>query len=224
MRWRSTPRASSRARPSRRHCQSPGGPTGATDVTPAGPVRCSWARHDELREYHDEEWGVPQHDGARLFELLTLEGAQAGLSWLTVLRRRASYRHAFADFDVQRVARFSPKHVERLVSDASIIRHRGKIESTVANAVAVRALQADGQSLDSLLWSFVGGRAFQRDWASEPAFRALSTESTAMSAELKRRGFRFVGPTTCYSLMQAAGLVNDHQEGCFRYRQIRDLG
>jgi DNA-3-methyladenine glycosylase I len=192
-------------------------------VAPDSPVRCSWAEHDELWEYHDAEWGVPQHDDARLFELLTLEGAQAGLSWLTVLRRRASYRRAFCDFDVQRVARFTNEDVERLVSDASIIRHRGKIESTVANAVAVRALQADGQSLDSLLWSFVGRRALQHDWASSPAFRSLNPESTAMSVELKRRDFRFVGPTTCYSLMQAAGLVNDHQEGCFRYQPVRSL-
>lgn len=193
-------------------------------MTTARHVRCPWAENEELREYHDDEWGVPQRDDAKLFELLTLEGAQAGLSWLTVLRRRTNYRRAFADFDAARVARFTPKDVDRLVADASIIRHRGKIESTVANAVALGALQASGQRLHALLWSFVGGTPLQHDWTTESVLRSSSPESKRMSVELKRLGFRFVGPTTCYSLMQAAGLVNDHRDTCFRYREVRSLG
>jgi len=192
-------------------------------MTSAGPPRCSWAEGKEMQAYHDVEWGMPLHDGSRLFELLTLEGAQAGLSWLTILRRRPGYRRAFAGFDAHQVARFTPADVERLVSDTAIIRHRGKIESAVANAAAILAIEADGESLDSLLWSFVGGHALQHDWSSDTVMHSSSTESTAMSVALKRRGFRFVGPTTCYSLMQAAGLVNDHQETCFRYQAIRSM-
>ncbi|MGH9020009.1 MAG: DNA-3-methyladenine glycosylase I [Acidimicrobiales bacterium] len=177
-----------------------------------------------MREYHDVEWGVPLHEESALFELITLEGAQAGLSWHTVLRRRAGYRTAFSNFDAKRVARFTPDDVERLMSDTSIIRHRAKIESTIANARAVLDLGVRGDDLDSLLWSFVGGNARQHDWSSEPTLRSSSPESKAMSAELKRRGFRFVGPTTCYALMQAAGLVNDHQDSCFRFGEVGALG
>jgi len=192
-------------------------------MTSAGPLRCSWADGEEMQAYHDVEWGVPLHDGSGLFELLTLEGAQAGLSWLTILRRRPGYRRAFANFDAHEVARFTPADIERLVSDTAIIRHRGKIESAVANAAAILAIEADGESLDSLLWSFVGSHALHHDWSSDTVMHSSSTESMAMSVALKRRGFRFVGPTTCYSLMQAAGLVNDHQESCFRYQEIRSM-
>ena len=179
-------------------------------------VRCPWAEHDDLREYHDTEWGVPHHGDAQLFELLTLEGAQAGLSWLTVLRRRDGYRNAFEGFDPERVARFSATDIDRLLSDKSIIRHRGKIESTVTNAVAIVELGTSQESLDSLLWSFVDGRTIQHDWRKDRSLLSSSPASKAMSIELKRRGFRFVGSTTCYSLMQAAGLVNDHLSSCFR--------
>jgi DNA-3-methyladenine glycosylase I len=179
-------------------------------------TRCAWAEHEELVDYHDLEWGVPEHDEHRLFELLTLEGAQAGLSWLIVLRRRAGYRAAFADFDPSVVARYSPADVDRLVAEANVVRHRGKIESTIANAVALLDLHAAGDRLDTLLWSFVDGRPRRHDWTAGERLPASTPESTALSRELKRRGFRFVGPTTCYALMQAAGLVDDHHPTCFR--------
>jgi DNA-3-methyladenine glycosylase I len=193
-----------------------GGMTDRATVT-----RCSWAEHADLQAYHDEEWGVPVHDDVRLFELLTLEGAQSGLSWLTVLRRRDGYRSAFAGFDPATVARFTDADVERLLEDPGVIRHRGKIESTVSNAAAVVALQQAGDSLDALLWSFVDGRPTTPGRPSGATLPASTPVSAALSQELKRRGFRFVGPTTCYSLMQAAGLVNDHQPDCFRSTELR---
>lgn len=176
-----------------------------------------------MRAYHDEEWGVPQHDDDRLFELLTLEGAQAGLSWLTILKRRPGYVKAFKDFNPTAVARFTDGDVERLLENVDIIRHRGKIESTINNAGAVVALQRSGSSLDELLWSFVDHEPLQRDWTRDPHVPASTPAAVRMSKELKKRGFRFVGPTTCYSLMQAAGLVNDHSPDCFRYAQVRAL-
>jgi DNA-3-methyladenine glycosylase I len=176
-----------------------------------------------MQAYHDEEWGVPQHDDAKLFELLTLEGAQAGLSWLTILKRRPGYVKAFKRFNPKSVAAFTPNDVERLLEDVDIIRHRGKIESTINNAGAVLTLQKGGSSLNELLWSFVENKPLQRDWMHDPNIPASSAEATLMSKELKKRGFRFVGPTTCYALMQAAGLVNDHDPKCFRYAQVRKL-
>jgi DNA-3-methyladenine glycosylase I len=176
-----------------------------------------------MRTYHDEEWGVPQHDDAKLFELLTLEGAQAGLSWLTILKRRPGYVKAFKKFNPKSVAAFTSTDVARLLEDVDIIRHRGKIESTINNAGAVVSLQKSGSSLDELLWSFVDHTPRQRDWAHDPHVPASTPEAALMSKELKKRGFRFVGPTTCYSLMQAAGLVNDHIPQCFRYAQVRKL-
>lgn len=176
--------------------------------------RCPWALGDPLLvAYHDEEWGVPEHDERRLFELLTLEGAQAGLSWLTVLRKREGYRRAFAGFDPERVARFGAADVERLAADPGIVRHRGKIESTIANARAVLELRADG-GLPELVWRSVGGRTLDRRAATLADVPAETAESRALSRELKRRGFRFVGPTTCYAFMQAAGLVDDHVAAC----------
>jgi len=186
-------------------------------------MRCSWAEGEEMRSYHDEEWGVPLHDDAKLFELLTLEGAQAGLSWLTILKRRPGYVRAFKKFNPKAVAAFSDADVERLLENVDIIRHRGKIESTITNAGAVLDLQKNGSSLDQLLWSFVGNRPLQRNWTRDPTIPASTPEATLMSKELKKRGFRFVGPTTCYSLMQAAGLVNDHNPKCFRYVEVRRL-
>ncbi len=177
-----------------------------------------------MRAYHDEEWGVPVHDERRLFELVTLEGAQAGLSWLTILRRRDGYRKAFADFDPERVARFSDKKVDRLLLDEGIIRHRGKIESTISNAKAVLALRKSGRSLDGVLWSFVDGLPRQHDWKRDPAIHASTPEAVRMSKELKKLGFRFVGPTTCYAMMQATGLVNDHHPSCFRCAEVARLG
>jgi DNA-3-methyladenine glycosylase I len=167
--------------------------------------------------YHDDEWGVPLHGERELFELLTLEGAQAGLSWSTILRKREGYRVAFEGFDPERVARFTERDVERLLADPGIVRNRLKVESTVANARA--ALELAG-GLDELLWSFVGGSPKVNRFATLAEIPAETPESKAMSKELKRRGFRFVGPTVCYAFMQAAGLVNDHTVDCFRYRDL----
>ena len=183
-------------------------------------TRCSWAEHDELRAYHDTEWGVPVHDDDRLFELLTLEGAQAGLSWLIVLRRRDGYRTAFSDFDPDVVARYTEEAVDRLVDEPGIIRHRGKIESVVSNATAVLELRRAGRSLHELVWSFVDGRPIVREWPDDDPLPASTPVASAMSKELKKLGFRFVGPTTCYAFMQAAGLVNDHHPACFRRDEL----
>ena len=182
----------------------------------AGPTRCGWAGDEPLMAaYHDEEWGVPSHDPRHLFELLTLEGAQAGLSWSTILRKREGYRRAFAGFDAGRVARFGRADVERLLGDAGIVRNRAKIESTIGNAKAILALD---EPFPDLLWRFVGGEPKVNRPRTLAEIPAETPESRALSRELKRRGFRFVGPTICYALMQAAGLVDDHLTGCFRAR------
>jgi len=167
--------------------------------------------------YHDKEWGVPSHDRRHLFEMLVLEGAQAGLSWSTILRKREGYRQAFADWDVAKIAAFGPKDVERLMGDAGIVRNRLKIESAIANAQAVLALE---ETLDDLLWRFAGGEPKQNRFRKLADVPAETPESKAMSKELKRRGFRFVGPTVCYAFMQACGLVNDHTTDCFRYTEV----
>ena len=170
--------------------------------------------------YHDEEWGVPLHEDRGLFELLTLEGAQAGLSWSTILRKRDGYRLAFAGFDPEVVASFGPEQVERVLADPGIVRNRLKVESTISNARAVLAAQEELGSLDALLWSFVDGEPVVNRWRGHGQIPAETPLSKAMSKELKRRGFRFVGPTVLYAFMQAAGLVNDHVVDCFRYRQL----
>ena len=183
--------------------------------------RCPWAEASDLEvAYHDEEWGVPQRDDDRLFEMLTLEGAQAGLSWSTILGKREGYRRAFADFEIAKVARFSPKRVERILADPGVVRHRGKIESTVSNARAALAVQAELGTLNSFLWGFVDNEPIQNRWKKTGDTPAETPVSKAMSKELKRRGFRFVGPTTCYALMQAAGMVNDHLVFCFRHAEV----
>ena len=181
-------------------------------------TRCPWVPEEipEYVAYHDEEWGLPTHDERRLFELLVLEGAQAGLSWLTILRKREGYRSCFADFDLDAVARFGARDVERLMGDPGIVRNRAKIEAAIGNAKA--ALELGG--LDAFLWSFVGGRPLQNSWKKLGEVPAEIAESKAMSKELKGRGFRFVGPTICYAFMQAAGLVNDHVVSCFRYAAL----
>lgn len=179
--------------------------------------RCAWAGTDPLMVgYHDVEWGTPTRDDRRLYELLTLEGAQAGLSWTTILKKREGYRQAFAGFDPAVVAEFGPDDVDRLVQDASIVRHRGKIESTVDNAGAVLAVQSEFGSLAAHVWSFVADTPMVNDWRELDELPSTSTEATALSKDLKRRGFRFVGPTTMYAFMQAAGLVDDHVLTCFR--------
>ena len=186
------------------------------------PARCEWAPEGDplYLAYHDEEWGVPSHDECHLYEMLTLEGAQAGLSWATILRKREGYREAFSGFDAERVARFGRRDVERLLADPGIVRNRLKVESTVANARAVLALREAGESLADLLWSFVGGEPRRNTWRALADLPAQTDESRAMSRELKRRGFRFVGPTVCYSLMQATGMVNDHVVSCFRHAEV----
>ena len=185
------------------------------------PERCAWCGTDPLYvAYHDTEWGVPSHDDRHLFEMLVLEGAQAGLSWITVLRKREHYRRVFADFDAERVARYTDEDVARLLADPGIVRNRLKVEAAIANARAVLAARERFGSLDALVWRFVEGmpqEGARRALADVPAATA---ESQAMSRELKRLGFRFVGPTVCYAFMQAVGMVNDHVEGCFRQREI----
>ncbi len=172
-----------------------------------------------MRAYHDEEWGVPSHDDRHLFELLTLEGAQAGLSWSTILHKRAGYRQAFAAFDPHALVRFSAKDVERLLADPRIVRNRLKVESTISNAKSVLALQEELGSLDAYLWNFVEGAPIVGHWQKLAEIPAETAESRALSKDLKRRGFRFVGPTICYAFMQAVGLVDDHVVDCFRSAQ-----
>ena len=184
-------------------------------------VRCAWCAGDPLLvEYHDAEWGVPSTDDRHLFELLTLEGAQAGLSWITILKKRDGYRAAFAGFDVEKVARFDARRVAALRDDAQIVRNRAKIESTVGNARAVLALREEGRTLSGFLWGFVDGRPVQNAYAATDEIPAETAQSRAMSAGLKKRGFKFCGPTICYAFMQAAGLVNDHVVGCFRHAEL----
>ena len=183
------------------------------------PARCEWAPEGDpaYLAYPDEEWGVPVHDDRGLFEMLTLEGAQAGLSWATILHKRDGYREAFAGFDPAKVARFNPRKVERLLQDPSIVRNRLKVESTVANARATIVVQEEVGSLDAYLWSFVGGAPIVNRWRRLSEIPSQSDLSGAMSKDLKKRGFRFVGPTVCYAFMQATGMVNDHVVSCFRY-------
>ena len=183
--------------------------------------RCAWCGTDPLYvAYHDTEWGVPNHDDRHLFEMLVLEGAQAGLSWITILRKREHYRRAFDGFDAERVARYGEADLARLLADAGIVRNRLKIESAVANARATLAAQERFGSLDALLWRFAEGSAPTAPPRSLAEIPAQTAASQAMSRELKRLRFRFVGPTVCYAFMQAVGMVNDHVEGCFRQREI----
>jgi DNA-3-methyladenine glycosylase I len=187
------------------------------------PVRCSWARTPLSIAYHDAEWGVPAHDDRVLFEFITLEGAQAGLSWETILNKREAYRAAFAAFDPARVARFTPARVERLMQNAGIVRNRLKIESTVRNAKAFLAVQREFGSFDAYVWGFVGGAPRVNRWRTLEHLPARTRESDTLSRDLSRRGFKFVGSTICYAFMQAVGMVNDHTTGCFRYEVLAGL-
>ena len=184
-------------------------------------TRCAWARGDLDVAYHDREWGVPIHRDRRLFELLILEGAQAGLSWSTILKKRPGYRKAFDGFDANKIARYSAVRVRRLMNDAGIVRNRAKIEATIANARAFLAVQREHGSFDSYIWQFVDGRPTQNAWRRHGECPAETDTSRAMSRDLLRRGFKFVGPTICYAFMQATGMVNDHLRGCFRWREVR---
>jgi DNA-3-methyladenine glycosylase I len=187
--------------------------------------RCEWCLGSELyRNYHDSEWGVPVHDDQRLFEFLILEGAQAGLSWSTILQRRENYRKAFESFDAQKIARYSSRQKKKLLADSGIIRNRLKIEAAVGNAKAFLAIQKEYGSFDGYIWQFVNDGPIVNRWRSLKEIPATTIESDAMSRDLKKRGFRFVGSTICYAFMQAVGMVNDHVASCFRHREccVRD--
>ena len=185
--------------------------------------RCDWANSDPIYvEYHDREWGVPEHDDRRLFEFLVLEGMQAGLSWLTILRKRDHFRKAFDGFHPEKVARFGQKKVKKLLSDEGIIRNRLKIESAIQNAKAFLQVQEEFGSFDRFMWQFVNGKPKKNRWRTLKDIPATTAESDVMSRELRARGFRFVGSTICYAHMQACGMVNDHLIDCFRYKQIKN--
>lgn len=194
----------------------------AAKATKVAKARCGWATNDpDYARYHDEEWGRPQHDDRMLFEMLILEGAQAGLSWITILRKRESYRKAFAGFDAKKVARFDAKKQAALMQDPGIVRNRLKIAAAVTNARAFLEVQAEHGSFDRYVWSFVGGRPIVSRRRTLKDVPPRTAESDAMSKDLKKRGFRFVGSTICYAFMQACGLVDDHVDGCFRATKRR---
>jgi DNA-3-methyladenine glycosylase I len=186
-----------------------------------GVIRCPWASNALNIPYHDQEWGFPLHDDRKLFELLILEGAQAGLSWDTVLQKRARYRVVFDGFDAEKIARYDKKKVRELMADAGIIRNRLKIDSTISNARSFLKIQEEFGTFDSYIWRFVGGQPKQNARKSHKQVPARTAESDTMSKDLKKRGFRFVGSTICYAFMQATGMVNDHVVNCFRYQELR---
>jgi len=183
--------------------------------------RCAWARSDLMVRYHDEEWGAPLHDDRSLFEFLILEGAQAGLSWETILKKRENYRAAFDNFDPSTIAHYDRHKVRRLLAEPGIVRNHAKIEAAITNARALVAVQKEFGSFDAYIWGFVGGRPRVNAWRTLKQVPATTPESETMSKDLKRRGFRFVGSTICYAFMQATGMVNDHVVGCFRHAQLR---
>ena len=189
------------------------------------PKRCAWVNVDHalMREYHDREWGVPVHDDRTHFEFLILEGAQAGLSWSTILNKRDAYRRAFSQFDPHKVARYSEARIDKLVADPGIVRNRAKIASAVKNAQAFVAVQEEFGSFDAYCWRFVDGRPLQNRWTSMTSVPANNAQSDAFSRDLKRRGFSFVGTTIIYAHMQAVGMINDHLIDCFRYREVGRL-
>ncbi len=180
-------------------------------------VRCAWAKGDLSIAYHDQEWGVPVHDDRRLFEFLILEGAQAGLSWITILNKRENYRRAFDNFEADKVARYGERKIQQLLKDPGIVRNRLKVESAVQNAKAFLAVKEEFGSFDRYLWEFVGGKPIRNRWHSIKEVPARTPESDALSRDLLKRGFKFVGSTICYAFMQAVGMVNDHTVDCFRY-------
>ena len=186
--------------------------------------RCPWAEAELQHHYHDTEWGVPSHDDRHLFEMIILEGAQAGLSWATILHRRETYRAAYGNFDATAIARYDERKKARLLADPGIIRNRLKVEASVLNARAFLAVQAEFGTFDRYLWTFVGGRPVQHDLSSSTQLPVHTAESDALSADLKKRGFKFVGTTICYAFMQATGMVNDHLVSCPRHKVCRKLG
>ncbi len=186
-------------------------------------VRCGWAKNDLAVSYHDQEWGVPQHDDRALFEFLVLEGAQAGLSWDTILRKRENYRPAFDNFDPNKISRYNQRKIDSLMSNEGIVRNRLKILSTVKNAKSFLEVQTEFGSFDRYIWQFVGGRPRVNAWKTPQQVPGRTAESDAMSKDLRKRAFNFVGSTICYALMQAVGMVNDHFVTCFRYSEITEL-
>ena len=189
-------------------------------IASAAPVRCGWANGDLYIRYHDEEWGVPVHDDRTLFEFLILEGAQAGLSWSTILNKRENYRRAFDNFDPQRIAQYRPSKIKALLADTGIVRNKLKIASAVENAKAFLRVQEEFGSFDRYIWQFIGGKPRVNKRKSLRQVPARTRESDAMSKDLKRRGFKFVGSTICYAFMQGVGMVNDHIVDCFRYSLV----
>lgn len=187
-------------------------------------IRCPWPTNDPLYiRYHDEEWGLPVHDERKLLAKLILDGAQAGLSWITILRKRENYREAFDQFDAEKMARYDEKKIAELMGNAGIVRNRQKINSTIKNAQSYLRLKDELGSFDDYLWGFVGGKPIINTLQTEKDYLAISPESEAMSKDLKKRGFSFVGPTICYAFMQAVGMVNDHVVSCFRYEEVQQI-
>jgi DNA-3-methyladenine glycosylase I len=189
-----------------------------TKTAASGPIRCGWAKGERYIRYHDEEWGVPVHDDRTLFEFLILEGAQAGLSWSTILNKRENYRRAFDGFDPQKIAIYRSKKIAALLADPGIVRNKLKIAAAIENAKLFLRVQEEFGSFDRCIWQFVGGKPRVNKWKSLRQVPARTPESDAMSKDLKRRGFKFVGTTICYAFMQAVGMVNDHVTDCFRYK------
>jgi DNA-3-methyladenine glycosylase I len=185
-------------------------------------TRCAWAGTDPLNvAYHDHEWGVPVHDDRTLFEFICLEGAQAGLSWITILKKRAHYKKVFDDFDARKIARYGDAKISALLEDAGIVRNRLKIAATIQNAQAFLAVQKEFGSFDTYIWQFVGGKPKVNAWRALKEIPAKTSESDALSKDLQKRGFKFVGSTICYAFMQATGMVNDHTVDCFRYKEVQ---
>ncbi len=190
------------------------------NAAPVGPARCGWAAGPFMEPYHDLEWGVPVHDDRRHYEFLVLESAQAGLSWITILKRREAYRRAFCEFDPSAVAELGPTDVERLLADPGIIRNRAKIESAISNARAFLEIRGELGSFDNYIWGFVDGAPVVNSWDSDSQIPAETALSKEVSADLRRRGFRFLGPVVCYAHLQATGVVNDHITSCFRWQEL----
>lgn len=190
---------------------------------PENRIRCPWAKGDLYVEYHDKEWGVPSHDDRHLFEMLILEGAQAGLSWQTILNKRVNYRRLFDEFDPAKVALYDDARIAQLLGDEGIVRNRAKVHATVGNARSFLEVQSAFGSFDAYLWRFVDGAPIQNSWQNHPDVPSVTAQAKSLSKDLLSRGFKFVGPTICYAFMQAVGLVNDHLNSCFRWREVRRL-
>src|SRR5579862_4073884 len=213
-------RAKARAPGKRKFSRQNSNQNESASIMNASLKRCSWANGDLYTAYHDNEWGVPVHDDRHLFEMLILEGAQAGLSWITILKKRDNYRRAFDNFDAQKIARYDARKTKQLLADPGIVRNKLKVNAAVLNANAFLAVQKEFGSFDKYIWQFIGGKPIRNSW-KRGQIPARTKESDAMSKDLLKRGFKFVGSTICYAFMQAVGMVNDHTVDCFRYRKAR---